>query len=147
MCAQAGVKWDPSKPLLQPMNILNRSSITRFNVIDTARASSSSHTKARPPPSTKNMNLADRVTLVEESLYNTSQELPAHCTKFQAHQQRMIEWASYQDVCFRMNAVHLGIEMTNYPPASQWILSYPPLIPMMQDDENEEETEDDQGDA
>ncbi|XP_062074937.1 uncharacterized protein LOC133778942 [Humulus lupulus] len=146
MCAQVGVKWDPSEPLLQPMHILNRSSITRFKVTNTARESSSSQTQARPPPSTKNMTLADHMTLVEESPYTTSQELHAHRIEFQAHQQRMIECASYQDVYFKMNAIHLGMDMANYPPAPHWIQPYPPPIPMMYDDENEEEAEDDQAD-
>ena len=53
--------------------------------------------------------------------------MEAHATTMELHNQRFLEFAAYQDMCFRMQQTHLNPGYDVFPNAPVWLPQYPPM--------------------
>lgn len=47
----------------------------------------------------------------------------------ESQHQNILEFAAYQDICFRMQQTTLGAYLSIYPQAPMWLPPYPPSTP------------------
>lgn len=55
--------------------------------------------------------------------------METHAQTMELHNQRFLEFAAYQDMCFRMQKTHLNPGFDVFPNAPGWLSQYPPMPP------------------
>lgn len=56
--------------------------------------------------------------------------MEAHAQMMEAHNQKILEFAAYQDICFRMQQTNLGGDLSSFPQSPMWLPPYPPIVPV-----------------
>ena len=185
LCRCAGVRIRSNEEVLQPMHVIDRNTIARFQKPQPARPAQSEAgpsepaTSAAADPTTderfyglsddpvephpgRTCLLQDRVATMETELYRARldsraqyhqmgtfmervneqsrretdhyarmdayiQRMEAREQRMEAQNQKLLEFAAYQDVCFRLQQTNLGTNMSMYPQAPMWLPPYPPV--------------------
>lgn len=58
-----------------------------------------------------------------------AQRIEAREQRMESQHQKILEFAAYQDVCFRMQQTTLGTDLSIYLQAPMWLPPYPPSTP------------------
>ena len=127
------------------MPVIDRNKIQQFDKPTTtsfAQLDSSSNAHVQPH-TIRNRTIIDQVTAMQNELYYACLDIQAYHEEMATHNQRMVDFASYQDLCFLMQQTNLGANMSGYPLASICLPPYPPAVPVSPS--HTQEYEDDDG--
>ena len=56
--------------------------------------------------------------------------MEAHAQMMEAHNQKILEFAAYQDIFFRMQQTNFGEDLSVFPQSPMRVPPYPPAVPV-----------------